>query len=193
MKKPEFVFGIYDFDELKWHFFAEEQSAIDFQLENENRIEVHRFTFDDALQQFSNDLCTIDGELFVTEDEFVKVVKGEEVELSFFSSEIDEDEASSEVESDDNSKPKSSEDYFEDTGQALDALRVCCIYLLDKLNDYAIERDDDIETFYYYDDFIRPIESLVEDYLGDPEDFEQLLNGLYDGDFINEDEADMDD
>lgn len=188
MEKPKIVFGSYEVDELKWYFFTDEKEAIDFQLEKENRIGPERFSFDDALQQFSNDLCAIPETLFVTEDEFFKIAKGEEVELSFLSSETEEENDLGEVEKIENSRPDPSEGYFEDTSEALLWLRACSIYIIDELISYASEREDSIEAFDYYDGFLSRLETLVDKYLGDIDDFEKISADLYDGCFMKEDE-----
>lgn len=192
-KKPKTVYGVYELDELKWYFFSDKALAIDFQQANNQRIGPHPFSFDTAMEQFSNDLCAIPGSPFVTKEEFVKVMRGEDVELSFFSSDNkEEEEIPDETDDEEHSRPEPSEGYFESTFEALLWLRSCCIYILDELTTYASERDDDIEAFDYYDGFLSPLETLVDEYLGDINDFEKTSEGLYEGFFVGGNKEDED-
>jgi hypothetical protein len=197
-KKPKTVYGVYDIDELQWIFFVEEQPAVDFQSQDTNRIGPHQFPFDSAMEQFSNDLCKIPDLLFVTEGEFAKVVKGEEVEFSLLSPESYDEEEDSTDTDEESSRPELSEGDFKDMEEALKSLRSAAEFVLvetDFPTSYA-EMEEEISEMEWkiieYDgmgllDFVKGL-SLICTVLR-PEIFEQTLHELLYGD-EEEDEDD---
>ena len=110
----------------------------------------------------------------VTEEEFIEILNGEDLELSFL------------ISGEPDSRVEPSEGYFEDTDEALLWLRACYVFILNHLQEYTTERDGVIEDFDCYDGFLSRLEVLVDEYLGDIEKFELTSEGLYDG-FIDDD------
>ena len=176
--KHDRVFGIYDVDELSWKFFSKRKDATKFKSEGTRRFGPCEFSFDEAIQQASNDLLALPGQFFITEDEFKALIDGVDVELSFFAP--DEDNL-------DNSKDKW-DDFqgpeqcdFHNIEEALQLLRKSCLYIWDHMNNHATELDCVIEDFVNHDGLLLYIRYLLDDYLLDIDDYEEMLEHLYDG------------
>lgn len=192
MKKPETVYGVYQLDELNWKFFAKVNDAMDFGSENDNRFGPHRFSFEEAIQQASNDLLALPGTLFITEDEFMGILSGEDIELSFFESEADKDDDEDSGEEEDG-RLEPSEGYFEHVDEALLWLRASGLYIWSHMVDHAAELGCVIEDYDYYDGFLSRIGVILDDYFEDIENYERMRENLYDGvDDMVVDEEDSD-
>ncbi|MFW9804249.1 MAG: hypothetical protein ACFFFC_16435 [Candidatus Thorarchaeota archaeon] len=193
MKKPDTAYGVYHLEELSWKFFAKKKDAMEFKAENENRFGPYLFSFEEAIQQASNDLLALPGTIFITEDEFVGILNGEDVSLSFFESDTDDDDDEVyEEEEDDRLEP--SMGYFEHVNEAILWLRASGLYIWNHMADHAAELGFTIDDYDYYDGFLSRIGSILDDYFEDIENFEQLIDNLYDGvDDMVFDEEELDD
>lgn len=190
MKIPRSVYGVYQQDEFTWQFFLKKEDATEFSSEGDSRFGPVRFKFEAALQQFSNDNIVPPCTLFVSEEEFIRVLNGEEVELSFLSDSSEEEEDEEEVWVGED-RPKPSATYFKDMEEALKWLRSAARFVLtetDFPSSYS-EMEDEIRNMEWkiveYDgmgllDFVKAL-SLVCTVLR-PEIFEETLHELLYGD-----------
>ncbi|MFW9810389.1 MAG: hypothetical protein ACFFE6_13505 [Candidatus Thorarchaeota archaeon] len=186
MKKPKSVYGVYQQDEFAWQFFLKEEHATEFRSEESNVFGPIRFKFEAALQQFSNDNIVPPSTLFVSEAEFIQVLNGEDVELSFLSDNYEEEDDEEEA-WEGKDRPTPSVAYFKDMREALKWLRSAARFVLTETDfptDYS-EMEEEIRNMGWkiieYDgmdllDFVKGL-SLVCTVLR-PEIFEQTLHEL---------------
>jgi len=186
VKTAKSVYGVYQQDDFTWLFFLKEEDAAEFSSEEDSRFGPVPFKFEDALQQFSNDNIVPPFTLFVSEEEFIRVLNGEEVELSFLSDSSEEEEDEEEVWEGRN-RPEPGVAYFKDMEEALKWLRSAARFVLaetDFPSDYS-EMEKEIRNMGWkiieYDgmgllDFVKGL-SLVCTVLR-PEIFEETLHEL---------------
>ncbi|MBA7583207.1 hypothetical protein ES708_25148 [subsurface metagenome] len=189
MKKPKSVYGVYQQDEFTWQFFLKEEYATEFKSEEDSRFGPVPFKFEDALQQFSNDNIVPPFTLFVSEEEFTRVLNGEDVELSFLSDNYEEEDDEEEVE-EYTDRPKPSVEYIKDMEEALKWLRSAARFVLTEIEfptSYS-EMEEEIRNMGWkiieYDgmnllDFVKGL-SLVCTVLR-PEIFQETLHELLHG------------
>jgi hypothetical protein len=168
-------------DSASWEFFLSEEKGKEFQDQGENKFGPVVFPFWNAWDQFRLDLVA-DGAREPSQEEFLKVLQGQKIDF------YEENDKDLEFEQENRLEPDPA--LFEDIDEALSSFRESALYIWNHMDRHAIEVGFDIVDYNYYDGFLSVIGRILDEYFEDIENYERMLEHLYDGvdDMVNDDE-----